>query len=73
MNLGDIPLMSIQKMCEAHAKMHALYIIISSHIKLGLVFQILVVMYSFQYIKQNQSNFNSSLMSLHNLCKFFLV
>jgi hypothetical protein len=62
--------MSIQKMCEAQAKMHARYIVINGHIKLALVFQILVVMHSFQYIKQNQSNFDSSFLSPHNLCNF---
>jgi hypothetical protein len=50
--------------------MHAPYIVISGHIKLGLMFQFLVLMYSLQYIKQNQSNFDSSLLSPHNLCNF---
>jgi hypothetical protein len=37
--------MSMQKMREAQAKMHAPYIVISGHIKPGLVLQILMVMY----------------------------
>ncbi len=45
MNSGDTPLMSMQKMREAQAKMHAPYIVISGHIKPGLVLQILMVMY----------------------------
>lgn len=35
MNSGDTPLMSMEKMREAQAKMHTPYIVISGHIKPG--------------------------------------
>lgn len=37
MNAGDTPLMSMEKIREAQAKMHAPYIVISGHIKPGYV------------------------------------
>jgi U4/U6.U5 tri-snRNP-associated protein 1 len=43
MNSGDTPLLSMQKMREAQARMHTPYIVISGHIKPGYVDELLLL------------------------------